>query len=150
MSAIRGKDTGPEMAVRRFLHASGLRYGLHRKDLPGRPDLVLARHGAVVFVHGCFWHGHDCPAGRLPRTRTEWWRAKIGRNKARDAVQAEALRSAGWRVFEAWECDLRDPGFLPRLAAAIRRPSEEPVTETAPAAATGKPRRKVPRPRRTA
>ena len=144
MSAIRGKDTRPEMAVRRFLHASGLRYGLHRKDLPGRPDLVLPRHGAVVFVHGCFWHGHGCPAGRLPRTRTEWWRAKIERNRARDAAQACALRSAGWRVFEAWECDLKDAGFLPALAAAVRLPVEGPAPDAVP----GKARRRVPRPRR--
>lgn len=120
MAAIRGKDTGPEMRVRRFLHAAGLRYGLHGKDLPGRPDIVLRRHRAVVFVHGCFWHGHACKAGRLPRTRTEWWRAKIERNRARDAEAEARLAGMGWRVFVVWECGLRDPATLQTLVSWIK------------------------------
>jgi DNA mismatch endonuclease (patch repair protein) len=130
MAAIRGKDTKPEMAVRRHLHACGLRYGLHRKDLPGRPDLVLPRHRAVVFVHGCFWHGHDCKAGRLPKTRTEWWKAKIDRNRERDAGSKASLERMDWRVFEVWECGLKDPGALDGLVGSIRNGPPAQATPT--------------------
>src|SRR5688500_15794308 len=85
MSRVRGKDTKPEMLLRRGLHACGLRYRLHPKDVPGRPDLVFPRHGAVILVHGCFWHGHDCPLFKWPATRAEFWRKKIEGNRARDA-----------------------------------------------------------------
>lgn len=119
MAAIRGKDTKPEMKVRRHLHAAGLRFSLHRKDLPGRPDVVLRRHRAVVLVQGCFWHGHDCKGDRMPKTRAEWWAAKIARNRERDAVNLARLRALGWRVFELWECDLRKPGTLDALVAGI-------------------------------
>lgn len=106
MSRIRGKDTIPEMRVRRALWASGLRYRLHDKRLPGTPDLVFPGRRAVVFVHGCFWHCHEgCPANRIPKTRTEWWAAKLNRNRARDAEVHSALEAAGWRVFVIWECE---------------------------------------------
>lgn len=107
MAAVRSRDTGPEMAVRRALHARGYRYRLHVKDLPGRPDIVLARHSAVVFVHGCFWHGHACTRFSLPATRAGWWAEKIERNRRRDARNARELRERGWRVFVVWECALK-------------------------------------------
>jgi DNA mismatch endonuclease (patch repair protein) len=107
MSGIRGKNTKPEWTVRRALHARGFRYRLHARDLPGHPDIVLPRHHAVVFVHGCFWHGHDCPLFRWPKTRPEFWRAKIDRNRANDAKHQAELQSAGWRVAIVWECALR-------------------------------------------
>jgi DNA mismatch endonuclease (patch repair protein) len=108
MSRIRGKDTKPEMLVRRGLHARGFRYRLHARGLPGRPDMVLARHGAVIFVNGCFWHGHEgCPHFRMPKTRVEYWQAKIGGNQARDRKNIAALLAAGWRVMLVWECSVR-------------------------------------------
>lgn len=107
MSRIRGKDTKPEMILRRGLHAMGFRYRLHRKGLPGKPDLVFPRYRAVIFVHGCFWHGHDCPMFKLPATRTEFWREKIVANQERDRAAIEALQAAGWRVLIVWECALR-------------------------------------------
>ena len=112
MSRIRGKDTAPEMTVRRLLHAAGLRYRLHRRDLPGRPDVVLPRHAAAVQVHGCFWHGHACPLFRLPSTRTEFWQAKIEANRRRDAAAEAALRAMGWRTLIVWECSLKGAGRL--------------------------------------
>lgn len=108
MSGIRSKDTRPEMIVRRALHARGFRYRLHVKDLPGKPDLVFPRYRRVVMVHGCFWHGHNCHLFKVPSTRTEFWLAKIGRNRERDAEVRQALAGLGWRVLEIWECELRD------------------------------------------
>lgn len=107
MSRIRGRDTKSEMAIRRGLHARGLRFRLHRKDLPGRPDLVFPRHRAIVFVHGCFWHGHDCPMFRWPQTRKEFWRRKISQNLERDSIALSRLRDQGWRVLTVWECALK-------------------------------------------
>ena len=107
MARVRSRDTGPELLVRRALHAAGYRYRLHRRDLPGHPDIVLSRYRAVVQVHGCFWHGHDCRRGdRLPATNAEYWRAKIQRTRDRDRAAAEALTKDGWWVVEIWECDL--------------------------------------------
>jgi DNA mismatch endonuclease (patch repair protein) len=108
MSKIRGKDTLPELAVRRMLFALGYRYRLHSRNLPGRPDLVFPARRKVVFVHGCFWHGHSCLKGRLPRTRPEFWAAKIGGNKLRDRRNRWALAKLGWRSIVVWECKLRD------------------------------------------
>lgn len=107
MSGIRGKNTKPEWIVRRALHARGFRYRLHVRDLPGRPDVVLPKHRAAVFAHGCFWHGHDCPLFRWPKTRPEFWQAKISRNRANDIEHQAMLRADGWRVAIVWECALR-------------------------------------------
>lgn len=117
MSRVRGADTKPEMWLRRSLHAEGFRYRLHVKDLPGRPDLVLRRYSAAIFVHGCFWHGHDCHLFRLPSTRVEFWRSKIDANRARDQRNRAQLLERGWRVLEVWECAMRgrervDPASL--------------------------------------
>ena len=118
MGRIRGRDTKPELAVRRMLHAMGYRYRLHRRELPGSPDVAFIRRRAAVFVHGCFWHGHGCARGsRAPRTNAEFWRAKIARNRARDAETEAALAAKGWRALTVWECALREPGAV---AAALR------------------------------
>jgi DNA mismatch endonuclease, patch repair protein len=113
MSRIRGRDTQPEMVIRRGLHGRGFRFRLHARDLPGRPDLVLPRHRAAIFVNGCFWHGHDCPMFKAPATRPEFWLSKIDGNRARDVANAAALISAGWRPFTVWECALRGAAKLP-------------------------------------
>lgn len=107
MSRIRGKDTGIEIQVRRALHASGLRYRLGGACLPGRPDLVFHRHRTVVFVDGCFWHGHACHLFRLPKTRTDFWKAKIDANRARDSRVDRDLELLGWRSLRVRECELR-------------------------------------------
>lgn len=107
MGGIRSKNTQPELAVRRALHASGFRFRLHSRDLPGKPDIVLSKWKAVILVHGCFWHGHDCPLFKLPSTKREFWNEKIGRNKERDRETIENLRSLGWRVLTVWECSLK-------------------------------------------
>ncbi|MBA3928094.1 MAG: very short patch repair endonuclease [Xanthomonas sp.] len=107
MSRIRGKDTRIEVEARRGLHKLGLRYRLGGAGLPGRPDIVLPKFRTAVFVHGCFWHGHTCHLFRLPKTRTEFWSAKIEANQARDRRNAEELRRIGWNVEVVWECELR-------------------------------------------
>ena len=109
MRAVKDRDTRPEMIVRRLLHSLGYRYRLHRKDLPGKPDLVFPGLRKVLFVHGCFWHGHDCRRGaRIPKTHEAYWREKIARNIARDAKNESSLQSDGWAVFAVWECELKD------------------------------------------
>ena len=107
MASIRGKDTRPEMIVRRGLHAMGFRFRLHHRKLPGRPDLVFARYRAVILVHGCFWHGHECHLFRWPASRVEFWTAKINGNKVRDTSNIARLRAVGWRVLVIWECALK-------------------------------------------
>ena len=110
MSGIRGKDTKPELALRRALHARGFRFRLHSGQVPGRPDLILPKHGAVVFVHGCFWHRHEgCRYTTVPATRSEFWRAKFDANVARDSAVCGKLLEDGWRVATVWECALRKP-----------------------------------------
>ncbi|MDB2421872.1 very short patch repair endonuclease [Paracoccaceae bacterium] len=105
MSGIRGKDTKPEIIMRRLLHQLGYRFRLHRKDLPGRPDIVLPKWRTVIFVNGCYWHGHeDCHLFRPPKTRTEFWTNKIKGNQARDQRNHAALEDAGWKVLVIWEC----------------------------------------------
>ena len=107
MAGIQGKNTKPELIVRRMLFASGYRFRLHRRDLPGAPDIVMPGRKVAVFVHGCFWHGHDCNYFRLPSTRPEFWQDKIQRNHANDARHHAALLAAGWRIATVWECALR-------------------------------------------
>lgn len=108
MSLVRGKDTAPEMTVRRLVHRMGYRYGLHCRDLPGKPDMVFRSRKKIIFVHGCFWHGHNAPScrrARVPKTRREFWSAKIERNGKRDAMTEQTLREAGWKVLIIWECE---------------------------------------------
>jgi DNA mismatch endonuclease, patch repair protein len=107
MSRIRSKNTHPELAVRSILHQCGYRFRLHRKDLPGRPDIVLPRHRKIILVHGCFWHGHTCRLASKPKSNKNYWSLKIKTNRARDSRNLEALISQGWRVLELWECDIR-------------------------------------------
>ena len=127
MSRVKDRDTGPERAVRRLLTGLGVRYRLQRRDLPGRPDLALGPRRLAVFVHGCFWHGHDCPRGaRRPKQNAEYWAAKIARNRARDARNAADLGARDWRALVVWECELRDEAALvERLRAEleVRRPA---------------------------
>jgi DNA mismatch endonuclease (patch repair protein) len=119
MAKVGGKDTAPELVVRRMLHAMGYRFRLHRRGLPGTPDIVLPRHGKAIFVHGCFWHGHDgCRLGRPSKSRVEYWGPKIADNRARDARNAAALRRADWSVATVWECQTREKN---KLAARLRR-----------------------------
>ena len=107
MRRISGKDTKPEMLVRRGLHARGLRFRLHCRHLPGKPDIVLARHSTIILVHGCFWHGHDCPLFKWPATRMEFWKDKINKNRERDTIQLNQLKNLGWRILIIWECALK-------------------------------------------
>lgn len=120
MSGIRGKDTKPEMFVRRGLHRLGFRFRLHDRSLPGTPDLVLPKYNAVVFVHGCFWHGHDCHLGTKPATRKEFWQAKFAENRERDRKAREALLQTGWRVLEIWECAIRGVSEEERIDVLYR------------------------------
>jgi len=106
MAAIGGKNTKPELKVRSALHAAGFRFRLHGKHLPGKPDIYLTRYRTAVFVHGCFWHGHNCRRGRMPASNVEFWEAKIGRNRERDAAAQKALKKQGWRIHVVWECTL--------------------------------------------
>jgi DNA mismatch endonuclease (patch repair protein) len=106
MAAVKSHDTGPERAVRSALFAAGYRYRLHRRDLSGSPDIVLSRFRTAIFVHGCFWHGHDCPRGRRPASNTAFWNAKLDGNIARDRRSQAALRDAGWHVEVIWQCSL--------------------------------------------
>jgi len=120
MRAVKSRDTRPEMKVRQLVHRLGFRYRLHRKDLPGRPDLVFIRQRRVILVHGCFWHGHHCPRGdRVPKTNAEYWRAKIGRNRERDAAVVEALKQQGWATLIVWECELKDSSRLAERVSAF-------------------------------
>jgi DNA mismatch endonuclease (patch repair protein) len=113
MSRVRGKDTKPEMLVRRMVHAAGYRYRLHVRELPGKPDLVFPARRKVVFINGCFWHRHcGCALARLPKSRTEFWTEKLERNKARDERNVAALQDLGWGVLTVWECEIRDPAAL--------------------------------------
>lgn len=119
MATIKNRNTKPEVVLRKALFALGLRYRLHARSLPGTPDLVFARYHAVVFVHGCFWHGHGCSLFVVPATRTEFWLGKIGVNQARDEHAVAALRDQGWRVLTVWECALRGADRLaPEVLAA--------------------------------
>lgn len=135
MSGIRGKNTKPELLIRGALHARGFRYRLHAPHVPGKPDLVLPKWKAVILVHGCFWHGHDCHLFRLPGTRTAFWEAKIERNRERDNQVLNALREAGWRVLTVWECAIRGrtrlefPDVIDRICAWLTGPTGEAAIE---------------------
>lgn len=129
MAGIRGRNTKPEILVRSLLHREGFRFRLHGVDLPGKPDIVFPRLRAVIFVHGCFWHGHDCPMFKWPSTRPEFWRAKIGRNQLNDVKAIDSLLVAGWRVGIVWECSLRGrhanvPGVIRRVSEWLRSEAE--------------------------
>ncbi|MDP3736629.1 MAG: very short patch repair endonuclease [Hyphomonadaceae bacterium] len=116
MRAVKSKNTTPELAVRKAAHAAGLRFRLNRADLPGKPDLVFPASKTALFVHGCFWHGHDCARGaRMPATNRDYWQTKIGRNMVRDKASLAALKRLGWRPHVIWECETRDPEKLGRL-----------------------------------
>lgn len=123
MRAVRSADTRPEMTVRRTLHAMGYRYRLHRRDLPGSPDIVFPGRRKVIFIHGCFWHGHDCARGaRMPAANAGYWRSKIARNMARDQATMAALAAAGWQALVVWECELKQrlrPALEARLKAFL-------------------------------
>ena len=122
MARVKGKNTMPELAVRKALTRLGARYRLHRKDLPGKPDIVLPGRRLALFVHGCFWHGHDCARGaRVPQQNRDYWVGKVGRNRARDVAAGEALTALGWRVETIWECELKDAAALDaRLVALLQ------------------------------
>ncbi len=120
MRAVPGKDSSAELKVRRLLTRMGLRYRLHRRDLPGSPDVVFAGRKLALFVHGCFWHGHDCRRGaRVPKTNADYWIAKVARNRARDATVQAALAEQGWRAEVVWECELRDEALLEARLRAV-------------------------------
>lgn len=116
MGRIRSKNTKPEMAVRKALHAAGFRFRVHVKDLPGKPDIVLPKWKAVVFIHGCFWHRHNgCKGASTPKTRTEWWNNKFERNQENDEKNIQALKNDGWNVVIVWECEIKNgqiPSFI--------------------------------------
>lgn len=123
MAKVGSKDTRPELVIRRGLHLRGFRYRLHDSKLPGKPDLVFPRYKAVIFVNGCFWHGHDCPRFRLPSSNTEYWNGKIARNVARDKGNRQLLHAEGWRVLTVWECALTGKEKLD-LKIVLARASE--------------------------
>jgi len=127
MRQVKGRNTSPELAVRKALTRLGARYRLHRKDLPGKPDIVLPGRRLAVFVHGCFWHGHDCARGaRVPKQNRDYWVGKVERNRARDAKAREALTALGWRVETVWECDLKDAAGLAERLKALLSASSPP------------------------
>ena len=139
MRRVKGRDTTPEMTVRRVLTRLGARYRLHRKDLPGKPDVVLPGRKLALFVHGCFWHGHDCARGaRVPKQNRDYWVGKVGRNRARDAASRQALEAGGWRVETIWECELKDASALSRRVAHLlqghvrRRSAPPPRSRSSP------------------
>lgn len=114
MKAVGTRDTGPEITVRRLLHSLGYRYRLYRRDLPGTPDLAFSARQKVIFVHGCYWHGHGCNKGRLPKSRLAYWGPKIAANRARDQRNSKDLRSEGWSALTVWQCELKQPRALVR------------------------------------
>ena len=122
MQQIHSKNTKPEMLVRKFLHANGYRYKLHDKKLPGKPDIVLPKYKTVIFVHGCFWHGHaNCKYFVVPKTRTKWWTDKINGNKANDEKAVKALKKDGWKVITVWECRLRTAKLENTLVEILKK-----------------------------
>lgn len=128
MSLVRGKDTGPEMIVRRLIHRLGYRYRLHSKNLPGRPDLVFPSRHKVIFVHGCFWHRHSCVSGReTPKSRKEFWLPKLERNRERDIENRRHLRRTGWDLLVIWECQAKDGRSLEAKLVRFLGPKQKPA-----------------------
>lgn len=122
MSQIKAKNTKPEMLVRKFLHANGFRYGLHNKKLPGKPDIILSKYRTIIFVNGCFWHGHSgCRSFVVPKTKTEWWLSKINGNIINDKKSIEALEHAGWQIITIWECELKPKILIHTLSQLLRQ-----------------------------
>lgn len=122
MSGIKGRNTRPELVVRSYLHRAGFRYSLHRRDLPGKPDIVLPRWRAVIFVHGCFWHQHEgCRFAYMPKANARFWRKKLQGNSDRDRRHTTQLRRNGWRVFSVWECEVGKERKLSQLVTRVRR-----------------------------
>jgi DNA mismatch endonuclease, patch repair protein len=119
MRAIRSKDMRPELTVRSLVHKLGYRFRLHRKDLPGKPDLVFGSRRKVIFVHGCFWHSHACKAAHTPRSNQEYWVPKLRRNRLRDARNVAALKALGWKSLVVWECGLKRPGQVSERVASF-------------------------------
>lgn len=133
MSKIKGTHTGPERKVRSFLHRMGYRFSLHRKDLPGRPDIVLVKHKTAIFVHGCFWHRHKgCKDATMPKTRLHFWQSKLEGNAARDKIKQKALRYLGWRVIVVWECETESPVKLASRITRLLVPRNLPHTSSRP------------------
>ncbi|EDM83433.1 very short patch repair endonuclease [Limnobacter sp. MED105] len=133
MAGIKGKNTRPEILVRSALHRRGFRFKLHDKTLPGKPDIVLPKYKAVINIHGCFWHGHDCKFFKVPSTRTEFWLAKINGNRSRDSLHRDALLKQGWRVLTVWECALRElklDGYEKVMEEIIKWLTVEPIPST--------------------
>ncbi|MCB1784592.1 MAG: DNA mismatch endonuclease Vsr [Alphaproteobacteria bacterium] len=122
MRAVKGKNTTPEKLVRSALHRQGFRFRIHNKNMPGKPDIVLPKYKTVIRVMGCFWHGHKCPRGnRTPKTNTEYWTTKIQRNVERDKKQKQELENGGWRVFDVWECNLKEENWIKALVSNLRK-----------------------------
>ena len=122
MQAVKTRDTGPEMVVRRLLHRHGYRYRVHRKNLPGCPDIVFSKKRKAIFVHGCYWHGHGCTKGKLPNSKLNYWQPKIEQTKARDARNVVKLTAAGWHVFVIWQCEMADQqAFWQRLREFVEK-----------------------------
>jgi DNA mismatch endonuclease, patch repair protein len=122
MSQIRSGNTKPEMLVRKFLHAQGFRYKLHDKTLPGKPDIVLPKYKTVIFIHGCFWHGHtNCKYFVVPKTRTEWWVNKINTNRRNDTKAVKALKKDGWKIIHVWECQLKSSKVDKALSSLLKK-----------------------------
>ena len=133
MGTIRGKNTKPELSVRKLLHTMGYRFRLHKKDLPGRPDVVLKKYGTVIFINGCFWHGHNCGRGKLPNTNVDFWKRKISGNVRRDARNQRRLRGIGWSVQNIWTCQIeRDIERIIRRLALMRLGEKNTVASQKP------------------
>ncbi|HVZ18323.1 MAG TPA: very short patch repair endonuclease [Terriglobales bacterium] len=129
MRRVKSKDTLPEMVVRRLLHGLGFRYRLHRRDLPGKPDIVFSRKSKIILVNGCYWHGHTCRYGRLPKSRLQFWQPKIEANRERDGRNVNALRAAGWGVLVVWQCETKNlPELQERLVAFLGAPKTDAPT----------------------
>lgn len=144
MASVRGKDTKPELRVRSAVHRNGFRYSLHCKDLPGKPDLALPKYNTVIFVHGCFWHGHDCSKGKRPATNKGFWQEKLDSNVERDRRNQAALAESGWRVLVVWECEIeegidRAVGYLQERRSGMAEHLRETAQFSRPAIRSRKP-----------